>query len=58
MESKENVNPGMEKGEFSKTSSGNRQNMQSQIVVCHSRDLSCIGPSLALRSFPGITEGG
>jgi hypothetical protein len=23
-----------------------------------SRDLSCIGPSLALRSFPGITEGG
>jgi hypothetical protein len=40
MKIKENVNPGMEKWEFSKIAFENRKNMQSQIVVCHSRDLS------------------
>jgi hypothetical protein len=34
MEIEENVNPGMEKRQFSKIPFENRQNMQSQIVVC------------------------
>ena len=36
-EIKENVNPGTQKGEFSKIPVENRQNIQSQIVVCYSR---------------------
>jgi hypothetical protein len=40
MKIKENVNPGMEKWEFSKIAFENRKNMQSQIVVCHSRCLA------------------
>jgi len=37
MEIEENVNPGTEKGQFSKIPFGYLKNMQSQIVVCHSR---------------------
>jgi hypothetical protein len=39
MESKENVNPRMEKGQFSKIPFYNRKNMQSHIVVCYSRQM-------------------
>ena len=39
MEMEENVNPGTRKRKFSEIPLGNRKNMQSQIVVCDSRDL-------------------
>jgi hypothetical protein len=39
MEIEENVNPGIGKRQFSKIPFENRQNMQSQIVVCHSRHI-------------------
>ena len=39
MEVVENVNPGTGKKQFSKIPSDYLKNMQSQIVVCHSRDL-------------------
>ena len=39
MEIEENVNPGIEKRQFSKIPFENRKNMQSQIVACYSRDL-------------------
>jgi hypothetical protein len=38
MEIEENVNGGEEKGRFSQIPFGNRKNMQSQIVVCDSKD--------------------
>jgi hypothetical protein len=38
MEIEENVNPGMEKRQFSKMAFENRKNMQSQIFVCDSRN--------------------
>ena len=34
MEIEQNVNPGMEKGQFLKIPLGNRKNMQCQIVAC------------------------
>ena len=39
MEIKENVNPGTQKGEFSKIPFEYRKNMQCQIVVYHSRHI-------------------
>ena len=39
MEIEENVNPGREKWRFSKIVSDYLKNMQSQMVVCDSRDL-------------------
>ena len=38
MEIEENVNAGTEQRQFSKIASENRKNMQSQIVVCDSRE--------------------
>ena len=38
MEIQENVNPGAETRQLSKIPFEYRKNMQSQIVVCHSRD--------------------
>jgi hypothetical protein len=37
MEIEENVNPGGQERRFSEIPFVNRKNMQSQIVVCHSR---------------------
>jgi hypothetical protein len=39
MKIKENVNPGTGKRQFSKIPFENRKNMQSQIVVCDSREM-------------------
>jgi hypothetical protein len=38
MEIEEKVNPGTEKRQFSKIPFENSKNMQSQIVICHSRN--------------------